>query len=470
MGRRRTAWWRTRTRTWTRAQGGRRPVAVGGVVRRRVVVLTAALCATVALTGRPAIAAGSPGAYGYGQGDRVVDGATGTGDAVALKAGGAYRSSLPKGAKVYYGIDLDATSNAYVSVTAVPPAGTTVAATDGIRVSMQNASGTACTHRSATFGASRSPHPVAAWAAREAGKALCKGGGTYYVVVERVDASGSSSDTWGLELTAASEPPPAQAGTTEAPQVWDSASPETVTGEARRRAGGSGFAGATAVGQGVWRDDVRPGGTLFYKVPVDWGQQLSVTAGLGGSDGGSGYVTRALDLALYNPVRGSVDEAGLGYRGSERSVALEPLPPVEYRNRYSVVDHVNGMRFAGSYYLVVHLSTELADIFGQGPLPVTLRVRVGGSAHAGPGYAAKPEPANIFEVTAQDRAATAAAATGGVGGGGDRSMKVLAVAGIGAGSVLLATLGVWTVSARRRDGGRDRDRGRGRDRASTAAL
>lgn len=426
-------------------------------------VLAAVLCATVALTGRPATAAGSPGAYGYDQADHVVDGAAGTGDAVALKAGGAYRSSLPKGAKVYYGIDLDATSNAYVSVTAVPPAGTTVAATDGIRVSMQNASGTACTHRSATFGASRSPHPVAAWAAREAGKALCKGGGTYYVVVERVDASGSSSDTWGLELTAVSEPPPARAGTTEAPQVWDSASPEAVTGEARRRAGGTGFAGAVAVGQGVWQDDVRPGGTLFYKVPVDWGQQLSVTAELGGSDGGSGYVTRALDLALYNPVRGSVDEAGLGYRGDERSVALEPLPPVEYRNRYSVVDHVNGMRFAGSYYLVVHLSTELADSFGQGPLPVTLRVRVAGSAHAGPGYAAKPEPGNIFEVTAQDRAAAVTGgAEEGTGGGGNRSMKVLAVAGIGAGSVLLATLGAWTVSARRRDGGRDR--------ASAAAL
>ncbi len=49
-------------------------------------------------------------------------------------------------------------------------------------------------------------------------------------------------------------------------------------------------------------------------------------------------------------------------------------------------------------------------------------------------------------------------------------MKVLAVAGIGAGSVLLASLGVWTVSARRRDGGRDGGRDRNRDRASTAAL
>ncbi|WP_435863145.1 hypothetical protein [Streptomyces prunicolor] len=442
MGRRRTAWWRTR------AQGGRTPVA--GAVRR-VVVLGAVLCATVALTGRPATAAGSPGSYGYDKGDRVVDGANSAAHAVDLEPGGTYRSSLSKGASVYYGLHLDATSDVYVSVTAVPPAGTTVAATDGIKVSMRNAKDTGCTYQSATFGAGRSPHPVAAWAVREAGKALCKGGGKFSVLVERVDASGSSSDTWGLELTAVSEPAPAQVGATGAPQVWDSASPEAVTGEARRRAGGSGFAGAVAVGQGVWRDDIGPGRTLFYKVPVDWGQQLSVTVELGGSEGGSGYVNRALDLALYNPVRGSVDEAGLSYQGTQRSVALEPLPPVEYRNRYSVVDHENGMRFAGSYYLVVHLDAQLADDFGQGPFPVTLRVRVAGTAHAGPGYAGPAEPRNIFDVTAQDRAAAVTGAgTGSVGGGGDAAMKVLAVAGIGAGTALLATLGVWTVSARRR--------------------
>lgn len=106
-------------------------------------------------------------------------------------------------------------------------------------------------------------------------------------------------------------------------------------------------------------------------------------------------MNRALDLALYNPVRASVDQAGLGYRGSERSVALEPLPPVEYRNRYSVVDHENGMRFAGSYYLVVHLDAQLADDFGQGPFPVTLRVRVAGTAHGGPGYAGGPSPEHL---------------------------------------------------------------------------
>ncbi|MFE9604214.1 hypothetical protein [Streptomyces hokutonensis] len=446
MGRRRTAWWRTR------AQGGRTPVRpVRAPVRRvgdvrRVGVVVAVLCAIAALAGQPATAAGAPGPYGYDKGDRAVNGATGAPDAVGLDSGGTYRSSLPKGAGLYYGLTLDEVSDVYVSVTAVPPAGTTVAATDGIRVSLQNAAGTGCTHQSATFGASRSPHPVVAWAARETGRALCKEAGHYYVLVERVDATGSSSDTWGLELTVVSEPPLAQAGTSDAPQGWNSASPEPVTGEARSRAGGSGFAGAVAVGQGVWRGDIAPGGTLFYKVPVDWGQQLSVSADLDASDAGSGYVSRALDLALYNPVRASVDEAGVGYQGSPRSAALEALPPVEYRNRYFVVDHESGMRFAGSYYLVVHLAAQVADDFGQGPFPVTLRVRLAGTAHGGPGYEGQSEPRNVFDVTSQDRAA----AVTGSGGGGDTAMKLLAVAGIGAGSVLLATLGAWTVAARRR--------------------
>src|SRR5918999_63700 len=50
---------------------------------------------------------------------------------------------------------------------------------------------------SATFG-SRSPHPIAAWGERDAATSdsSCEGAGTYYVVVERVDRSGSSPDAW----------------------------------------------------------------------------------------------------------------------------------------------------------------------------------------------------------------------------------------------------------------------------------
>ncbi|MET7679341.1 hypothetical protein [Streptomyces sp. NPDC005423] len=444
--RRRTAWWRRR------ARGGRQPATVtpAATVARRVAVVGAVLGALAALPGQTALAtaAGTPSPYAYAPGAERVDGATSAAKAQQLKPGSTYRGSLPKGAKFFYRLHLDATTNGYVSVTAVPEAGGTVAATDGIRVSMQDASGSACTYQSATFGAVQSPRPLAAGGFRQVGGSLCQGAGWFRVLVERIDATGSSPHPWGLELTAVTEPGLTAAGPTDAPQQWDSASPEPLTGETRRRAGGPGFAGATAVGQGVWRTDVRPGRTLFYEVPVDWGQQLSATAELGASSsGGSGYVS-ALDLSLYNPVRGYVEEAALGYSGTRSSVGLEPLPPVGYRNRYSALDRVSGMRFAGSYYLVVHLAAQVADTFGQGPLPLTLRVRVRGAAQTAPAYAGQSDPHGVFKVTAGDRRT---AATGPAGSGGT-AMKVVAVSGIGTGSALLATLGLWTVLARRRAG------------------
>jgi hypothetical protein len=332
----------------------------------------------------------------------------------------------------------------------VPEAGTTVAATDGLRISVQNARGASCSFQATRVGASRSPHPIAAWGVREAspGHTLCQGAGTYYVLVERIGATSSSTDTWPLELAAVSEPPLQRTGPTRAPESWDSASPEPVTGQAVERTGGAGFAAASTVGQGVWRARIRPGQTLFYKVPVDWGQQFNATAELGSSSGGSGYVSGALTLSLYNPVRGYVEEAYAGYTGRQTSADLAPLPPVAHANRFGFADQVKGMRFAGFHYLVVHLAAQSADGFGEGPYGLLLRVRVDGTARPGPDYEGESEPARLFEVTAHDRAAATPA------GAADDStaLRAVAVGGIGAGTVLLAVLAVWTVAARRREG------------------
>ncbi|MEU6256559.1 hypothetical protein [Streptomyces sp. NPDC047043] len=416
----------------------------------------AVLCTTAALMAWPAgaaAAAGTPSgdagsAYAFAEGARTVDGAAGTTDAETLEPGKSYRSSLPKGAKVYYGLELDEPSNTYVSVTAVPRAGAKLSVTDGIRVSVQDADSHSCSYQSASFGAAQSPHPITAWGARTTAPAtpVCKGAGTYYVVVERVGTAESSSGAWDLELAAATEPPLTKAGGTSSPTAWDSASPAPLTGQAKHSQGGAGYSRATAVGQGVWRADISPGQTLFYKVPVDWGQQLYATAELGSQSGGSqGYAIDALDLALYNPVRAAVEDASVGYDGKQKTAPLAPVPAVDYSNRYAVINQVNGMRFAGSYYLVVHLSAGVADAFGDGPFGLTLRVRVKGAPQAGPGYAGQSVPSNTFEVTAQDQQA---AADGGAGGG-DAAMKAVAVGGIGAGTVVLVVLGVWTVTARR---------------------
>ncbi|MEU0189664.1 hypothetical protein ABZ250_07365 [Streptomyces afghaniensis] len=396
----------------------------------------------------------SPSPYAFAGDARSIKGARSTADAVALTPGTAYKSSLPSSGKVNYRLQLDATSNAYVSVTAVPSPGSTVSVIDGIKVSVQDDDGTACSDDRASFGAARSPHPIAAWGRREISptKPLCREAGTYYVTVERVDpkGEGSSPDAWALELVAMTEPRTAKAGPTSAPEVWNSASPQPLQGEAEDRRGGAGFTEATPLDQGVWRDDIRPGQTLFYEVPVDWGQQLQVTADLGSSASGStGYTPDALDLDLYNPARGPVADVGVGYNGGQKSGSLPPLPPVDHANRNAAIGQIGAMRFAGSYYLVAHLAESVADTFGDGPFPMTLRVKVSGEARSGPEYVGESEPKGVFEVSDQDREAAAE----GVAGGDDTAMRVVAVGGIGTGSALLVGLGVWTLVARRRNAG-----------------
>ncbi|MFE1113108.1 hypothetical protein [Streptomyces rochei] len=411
-----------------------------------VLATTAALLTTAVLPGSTASAAGAPAGYAFDGDARRVEGASGPSDAVPLEPGATYRSSLPRDGTLYYRLDLDAASDAYVAVTAVPGTGE-VTAVDGVRVSVQDADGTSCSSDSATFGAARSPRPVTAWAVRETdpGGTRCQEPGTYYVTVERSRPEDSPPQDWDLELSAVTEPRPREAGASEAPESWDSASPEPVAGEAERRAGGDGFADATPVGPGAWRDDIRPGQTLFYRVPVDWGRRLHATAELGGSGDRSGYATAALRLALHNPVRGEVDDAAKGYTGRETAVGLAPLPPVAYANRYAADGQVAAMRFAGAYYLVVHLAAQVADDFGEGPFALTLRVRLEGASRTGPEYAGEPRPRGVFEVPVTERAA----APGAGGANDDLALKAVAVGGIGTGSALLLGLGVWTAVARR---------------------
>ncbi|MGQ4387938.1 hypothetical protein [Streptomyces sp. SAS_270] len=454
----------------TRAHDMAKPAPDAWRGRRALMAAGAALCAAVALPGQTAVAAPAssaptPRPYAFTEDATTVKGATGTTGAEGLVPGRTYKSAVEKNATLYYGLELDDTSDAYVSVTAVPRPGTTVAFSDGVKVSLRDGNGRSCSGSGiAHIGATQSPHPITASAAREigsAGSALCRAAGTYYLVVERTGSpGGGDSGDWDLELRPSTEPRLKKAGTTSAPEVWNSASPDPLSGEGVACRGGAGFSNATALRQGIWTDGISPGQTLFYRVPVDWGQQFYATADLGSSDSsgsGKGSVGTALVMSLYNPVRGLVDDAGLGYYGRQGSAALEPMPPVDYANRYALNDHVSGMRFAGSYYLVVHLAEQVAERFGDGPFGLTLRVRVAGEAKDGPAYAGRTEPGDLFDATVVGPGPAARGPggdglTGGTsdGGGGGSTMKLLAAGGIGTGTFLVLVLGVWTAIARRR--------------------
>ncbi|MFE9645271.1 hypothetical protein ACFYO0_14380 [Streptomyces sp. NPDC006365] len=443
---------------------GRRTVWWRG---RMVMTCLAALCAIAVLPGPAqgqthgqARAAGTPDPYAFAEDAQLVEGASNATEAKQLAPGGTYRSSVQNNEKVYYRLRLDSVSNTYVSATALPRTGTKVASSDGIKVSLQDPAGRSCFSgdaEEARFGPTESPRPLTAWASRRVGpdEYACQTAGTYSVVVERTSRADSSPDEWSLELQYVSEPALKKTGPTTAPETWNSASPEPVSGTAKPRRGGTSFNDARALEQGIWKDGIRAGQTRFYRIPVDWGQQLYATAELGAADG-DGFLGNALVISLHNPVRASVDDARTGYDGTPKSAALEPLPAVAYENRYTLDDQVSGMRFAGWYYLAVHLGAEASEKFSDGPIDLMLSVRVSGAAGAEPAYKGATRPRGVFDVTEEDNEAAASgarAAGGRDGSDSDATMKLVAAGGIGAGSVLVLGLGVWTVIARRRAGG-----------------
>ncbi|MFJ2771521.1 hypothetical protein [Streptomyces sp. NPDC087300] len=447
------------------ARGGRGRAARRGR-RRALAVLAATSMCVVAGFPTQATAAGTPSPYAFAEGAEVIEGATSNSGGHLLVAGSTYKSVLPRVGQRFYRLELKAKENAYVSATAVPKLGTKVSYADGLKVSVQDANGYTCSPldtEKARFGSAESARPITATASRRVGtdEKSCTGAGTYYVLVERISDPESSQEEWDLELRVASEPVLRLAGTTTPPRTGDSASPEPPAGARKVRAGGTSFNKARGLENGIWGDRLEPGETRFYRVPVDWGQRLSVGAELGGSDTGTterdqGFVPTALVMSLTNPVRAEVDDADTAYDGKQSVTALRPLPPVAYENRYDPASKVSAMRFAGWYYLAVHLNPDVARKFGRAPLDVTLRITVEGSPRPGPSYAGASVPADEFSVTERDTEAArrgesnAADTSTGGGGGDDRVMAAVAAGGIGTGMGLLVILGAWTLIARRR--------------------
>ncbi|MFJ8073538.1 hypothetical protein ACIQ7Q_06235 [Streptomyces sp. NPDC096176] len=422
-------------------QRGRGRVALAGM---------AAVCVVAALPGQ-SWAAGEPSPYVFDSEAKPVQGTPVNSNGPELTPGSTYKDSIKPGEKRYYRIDLDDKTNAYVSAVAVPEPGAKVSYADQLEVSIEDSSGGECSDGEAKFGSAAYARPVADYASRriEKDSSSCQEAGAYYVLLERSSETTSIPGPWDVELLYVSEPGLKSAGPTAAPESWPSASPAAPAGGPQTRHGGTSFHDSTSLKQGEWKDEIKPGQTLFYRVPVDWGQQIFAGADLANSPKGDGLksVGNALVLALYNPARGFVDdESSMYYDGKQKSISLDPLPPVVYENRYDSDDSSGAMRFAGWYYLSVTLSPEIAEAYGKAPIPLTLRVNVKGEPQGAPAYAG---PADDFRVTEDDQAA-AESGKNAEGTAKSDTMAVVAAAGIGAGTVLLLGLGAWTLLARRR--------------------
>ncbi|GHH38570.1 hypothetical protein GCM10018773_16950 [Streptomyces candidus] len=432
---------------------GQRSSYEGRRALRGVLAGTAALCVVAGLPGQAW--ADEPAPYVFATAAQPVRGAVSTAEAPALAAGRTYRDSIEPTGKRFYRLDLDARTNAYVSAVAVPKLGAKVGSGDDLKVSVLDRDSSSCDpgDRVSFGGSDGYARPLSTYAGRliEKGSRSCQDAGTYYVLVERGSSATSAPENWDLEIRHQTEPGLKTAGPTKAAESWPSASPDPPTGGPQKRHGGTGFNDATGLTTGEWSDGIRPGESLFYRVPVDWGQQIFSDIDLHSAVGEKkGAVGSALSFALFNPARGFVQQANpLLYDGKQKSASMDPLPPVAYENRFTSSSGDKNMQLAGWYYLRVTLNPKVGKVFGDQSYGMTLRVGVKGEeGKAGPAYAGA---AGDFGVSDEDREA---AADGVSAAQEERSgtMRVVAAAGIGSGTVLVLGLGVWTLLARRRAG------------------
>ncbi|MFI9205366.1 hypothetical protein [Streptomyces sp. NPDC053048] len=409
----------------------------------RFVGTAVAFGALAAASGSPAVAADGPAAYRTASGATAVRGSGSSADGPVLKAGGTYTDSVRPGEKKYYTVQLDGRSSAYVSAVAVPHPGGSMGLKDGIEVALQAADGTPCgAARNRSFLSVGGAYPVADYAERVVRSGgPCASAGTYRFVVQRGDATGGDGAAVPVELKyVAEEPRKNEAGGLPAPGAWSSRAPSgPPQGEGENVTGGTGFNDAAELRPGVWKDELEPGGTRFYRVSVDAGEQLFADAEFGASATAGPYVVRGVRLGLSNTARGYVMNRTGGYQGRPATVSLA-TPPAAYGDGGG--EAARGMRFAGWYYLQVSVSPKVRRGERGNGVPVTLKVDVAGARKADPADG----PGRGGGAVGGELVASAG------GAARDERLRFLGYAGIGTGSALLLGLGAWTLAVRRRDG------------------
>ncbi|MEU9142485.1 hypothetical protein [Streptomyces sp. NPDC048349] len=393
--------------------------------------------------------------YRAADGAKAVAGKPSTADAPLIEAGNVYEDEISPGERVYRLVLEKDQSNVYVSAVVRPGPTAKVSGSDGIEVELMTTAGRSCPHSVGRASFGYDPVPISAAGVRWGAEDLdCAPGGVYYVKVTRTSAKGSDQGPWPMELKVQREPGRGAGGPTAAPGSWPSGAPSLPGTEAVPRTGGTGFNDARALGGGVWRDELRPGQTRFYRVPLDWGQQLGLSAELSAAKLTKQFTSASngLTVSLYSPYRSLVSYEDASYDGKQAGVTLEKTPPVTYENRFSGDTDVRSVGIAGWYYIAVTMGGKVAEFTEDAtPVPLTLRTDVSGAPAKAPAYA-QGLAAGGFGVGAEDRAAAKEGLTAPEAADAARNgsvMRVVAGAGFGTGTLLLLALGGWILLARR---------------------
>ncbi|GAA3628750.1 VWA domain-containing protein [Streptomyces chitinivorans] len=409
------------------------------------------------------------------EGERITGGRTAD-DAPEI-APGQYTDTIGPGEKRWYAAELGGPAESAaddLAVTAVPQPGVPVASMDGLRLTLvrDDDHRPRCGSTWRYFGRNAGAMPITAAVSRipsAGGTRACDGAGRYLLAVERRSHEDSDRGRWPFELLLATEKPLAK-GTVPAHSEPDyGAGGEDAplpTDPPRDVEGGTGFNDARRLGPGVWRDELLPAQTRWYRVRIGWGQQLRYDVEFGNEptvDGPAGTPTR-VSTDVYGPTRvpvqpdGEFDTRAL-YRGEPAAVSGGTVP-VAWTNRWESATRAVPVRRAGEYYIGVGLDPDAAELAENVAVGFVLRVAVIGEEKAGPEHGAPAVRERDGGHDAVDTREEAGAARDGSGpGGAGWSGPAVAAA---AGAVTALAIALAAVCTRY-------TRSRGRAAARTAA-
>lgn len=377
-------------------------------------------------------------ARGYQPAGQPVEGGTSASSAVEIKDG-QWLDTIGDSGKEYYSV-LDPGKGAVHLAATLRPLGLGTADGRDISMTVTSAKGEQCGEKAtetgigAFTGSSPITTSVSLWSdvRKECGK------GPYVVEVE----APGLSDAQPLAIKVISEPGvktvkglPAGASEEDFATAGDPFSSTVTPTE-----GSTSSTDAPVIGAGTYSDTILPGEMLYYRVDLDWGQQLvcdgklaaKPEANVRGSVTFSAQTLGFLGAPIPLSTGGADNEL---WTGAAEARALASTLPVRYLNREEFSDRSKRNALAGGYYCAFRVTGNNEDASGSGDLALTFNVSVLGQAGEGkPDYLAEPKSAAEGQSTDQ------ASDDGGFG--------AVWIAGLGA--LVLALVAALLVRSRRR--------------------
>ena len=188
--------------------------------------------------------------------------------------------------------------------------------------------------------------------------------------------------------------------------------------------GGTSFTNAGMLEPGSWTDSPTTGETIFYRVRLETGQRLRVTAKMPAS--AKSWQLDAADavtpsLMLYAPSRVQLARKDGVLQGSSTASLTLASPQVRVQNREieqsrnrngsAGINAAWSASVAGDYYVALQLEPLQAYLSGRA-MPVLMNVAVDGEASGAPRYAEEPATGSSSESLAPTFSSSAAPQSG----------------------------------------------------------